>query len=93
LGSFEIEGEDSKIYANEGRREKAADLLKRLALEKRLLKDQAVESLWPEIDLVSGTNNLYRTIHLLRLYKHVQKTSPVVDMIRNPAPLSISIEG
>jgi DNA-binding SARP family transcriptional activator len=66
LGSFQVEGEDSILNANEWRRKKAADLLKRLALEKRLLKDQAIEFLWPDTDIYSGTNNLYKTIHVLR---------------------------
>jgi DNA-binding SARP family transcriptional activator len=66
LGSFEVEGEDSILQANQWNRKKAADLLKRLAVEKRLLKDQAIEFLWPETDFVSGTNNLYKTIHVLR---------------------------
>jgi DNA-binding SARP family transcriptional activator len=66
LGSFEVERGDSILHANEWRRKKAADLLKRLALEKRLLKDQAIEFLWPETDVDSGTNNLYKTIHVLR---------------------------
>jgi DNA-binding SARP family transcriptional activator len=66
LGSFEVEGKDGILHANEWRRKKAADLLKRLALEKRLLKDQAIEALWPETELNSGTNNLYKTIHILR---------------------------
>jgi DNA-binding SARP family transcriptional activator/tetratricopeptide (TPR) repeat protein len=66
FGAFEVEGEDSILHANEWRRKKAADLLKRLSLEKRLLKDQAIEFLWPDTDLDSGTNNLYKTIHVLR---------------------------
>jgi DNA-binding SARP family transcriptional activator len=31
-----------------------------------LLKDQAIEFLWPEASLTSGTNNLYNTLHSLR---------------------------
>lgn len=37
-----------------------------LALERRLLKDQAIEALWPETDPVAGANNLYRTLYSLR---------------------------
>jgi DNA-binding SARP family transcriptional activator/type II secretory pathway predicted ATPase ExeA len=66
LGCFEIQGENSILQANEWHRKKAADLLKWLAVEKRLLKDQVIEFLWPETDLSSGTNNLYKTNHDLR---------------------------
>ncbi len=54
------------IRAEDWPRKKTASLLKRLALERRLLKDQAIEFLWPEADLTSGANNLYKTIHGLR---------------------------
>jgi DNA-binding SARP family transcriptional activator len=66
LGCFEIHGENSRLQAKDWRRKKAADLLKWLAMEKRLLKDQVIEFLWPETDLSLGTNNLYKTNHELR---------------------------
>ncbi|HEY7350781.1 MAG TPA: AAA family ATPase [Ktedonobacterales bacterium] len=47
-------------------RRKAATLLQRLAAEQRLLKEQAIELLWPEGDPLAGANNLYRTVHALR---------------------------
>jgi DNA-binding SARP family transcriptional activator len=43
-----------------------AALLQRLALERRLLKDQAIEFLWPGANLASGANNLYSILHALR---------------------------
>lgn len=54
------------LQAEDWPRKKAATLLKRLALESRLLKDQAIEFLWPEADLDAGADNLYRLIHALR---------------------------
>jgi DNA-binding SARP family transcriptional activator len=66
LGSFEVSRGDRVIRAENWTRKKAASLLKRLALEHRLLKDQAIEFLWPEIDPASAANNLYKTLHVLR---------------------------
>jgi len=66
LGTFEVRRDDRIIRAEDWPRKKAAALLKRLALERRLLKDQAIEFLWPEASLTSGTNNLYNTLHSLR---------------------------
>ncbi|MBI5563276.1 MAG: AAA family ATPase [Chloroflexi bacterium] len=49
-------------------RRKAQTLLARLALEpaRRLLKDQALDLLWPDQPPAAASNNLYRTIHALR---------------------------
>lgn len=66
LGSFEVERGDRVIRAEDWPRKKASALLKRVALERRLLKDQAIEFLWPEGSLASTANNLYNTIHTLR---------------------------
>src|SRR5215831_16679839 len=66
LGRFEVTCEDRILSASAWSRRKAAALLQRLALERRLLKEQAIEFLWPEVDTSSGANNLYRTLHTLR---------------------------
>jgi len=66
LGRFEVTRGERILQASSWTRRKAAALLQRLALEHRLLKDQAIEFLWPEIDPTSGANNLYRTLHTLR---------------------------
>lgn len=66
LGRFEIVHADRRVSAAAWTRRKAAALLQRLALERRLLKDQAIEFLWPEADPIAGANNLYRTLHALR---------------------------
>ena len=66
LGTFEVRRGDRALLARDWPRKKAAALLKRLALERRLLKDQAIEFLWPEADPASAANNLYKTIHTLR---------------------------
>ena len=66
LGSFNVSLGDRILLAEDWPRRKAAALLKRLALERRMLKDQSIEFLWPEASLTSGTNNLYNTLHSLR---------------------------
>lgn len=66
LGRFEVVRGERSLSTEAWTRRKAAALLQRLAIERRLLKDQAIEFLWPEADLTSGANNLYRTIHALR---------------------------
>lgn len=66
LGRFEVTRGERILQASAWTRRKAAALLQRLALERRLLKEQAIEFLWPEVDPGSGANNLYRTLHTLR---------------------------
>lgn len=66
LGRFEVTRGDRILPASLWTRRKAAALLQRLAQERRLLKDQAIDYLWPDADPVSGANNLYRTLHSLR---------------------------
>src|SRR5713226_4213485 len=66
LGRFEVTRGEHILQESSWTRRKAEALLQRLALERRLLKEQAIEFLWPEIDPTSGANNLYSTIHTLR---------------------------
>ncbi len=66
LGPFEVRRGARAIRAGDWPRKKAVALLKRLALERRLLKDQAFEFLWPGYDPASAANNLYKTLHVLR---------------------------
>jgi predicted ATPase len=66
LGTFEVERGEHILRTQDWPRKKAAALLKRLALERHLLKDQAIDFLWPEASFASSANNLYNTIHTLR---------------------------
>ena len=66
LGRFEILREGRKLSADKWPRPKAAALIKYLAIQKRLVKDQAIDLFWPDSDFDSGANNLYRTLHDLR---------------------------
>lgn len=66
LGSFDVKRGERVLHADDWPRKKAAALLKRLAYEHRLLRDQAIDYLWPESDITSGLNNLYRALHSIR---------------------------
>lgn len=66
LGRFEVSRGGKILRQSDWKRRKASALLQRLALERRLLKDQAIEFLWPGSSPKTGANNLYRTIHALR---------------------------
>jgi DNA-binding SARP family transcriptional activator len=66
LGKFEVCRQGRVLRAKDWSRRKAAALFQRLSYERRLLKDQAVESLWPESRPDSGQNNLYRILYVLR---------------------------
>jgi DNA-binding SARP family transcriptional activator len=66
LGRFEVIRAKRVLRADAWSRRKAATLLQRLALERRLLKDQAIEFLWPGTSPGSGANNLYQTLYILR---------------------------
>jgi predicted ATPase/DNA-binding SARP family transcriptional activator len=66
LGRFAVVCGQSSLQAAAWKRRKAAVLLQRLALERRLLKEQAIDFLWPDAGLAAGADNLYRTIYALR---------------------------
>jgi DNA-binding SARP family transcriptional activator len=66
LGRFEVIHGEQVLRATDWSRRKAAALLQRLAVERRLIKDQAIDFLWPEATFAAGANNLYRTLHALR---------------------------
>ena len=66
LGTFGVSKGNVTIDLTDWPRQKAASLLKRLALEDTLSKDRAVEFLWPTSDPEFGANNLYRTLYTLR---------------------------
>lgn len=66
LGRFEVRRGEQRLPADDWQRRKAADLLQRLAFERRLLKEQAIEFLWPNTAPAAGANNLYRTLYTLR---------------------------
>ncbi|WP_420627784.1 AAA family ATPase [Candidatus Leptofilum sp.] len=66
LGQFEIVQGGTHLKADDWSRRKAAMLMQRLAIERRIIKDQAIDFLWPDATMNGGANNLYRTIYALR---------------------------
>lgn len=66
LGRFEVACGERVLQSGEWRRRKAAALLQRLALEGRLLRDEALNFLWPDSEPEAAANNLYRTLYSLR---------------------------
>jgi DNA-binding SARP family transcriptional activator len=66
LGRFEVARAGRLLRAQDWTRRKAAGLLQRLAYERRMVKEQAIEFLWPESEVTSGSNNLYRALYSLR---------------------------
>ncbi len=66
LGQFVVQQGEARVEPADWTRRKAAALLQRVAVEGQLLKDQAIDFLWPESARNAGANNLYRTLHSLR---------------------------
>jgi predicted ATPase/DNA-binding SARP family transcriptional activator/DNA-binding CsgD family transcriptional regulator len=65
LGSFQVSVGERNIEGKEWRLRKAATLLKLLALapNHRLHREQAMETLWPELGARAASNNLGVTLH------------------------------
>lgn len=77
LGQFEVRRGKKVLRAQHWSRQKAAALFKRLAWERKLLKEVIVDHFWPDASLTSGANNLYRALHEIRrtLDTHLGKGS------------------
>ena len=68
LGQFRVSVGDTVIPADAWRRERAAALVKRLALlaRHRLHREQAMELFWPDLDSDAAGANLRKAIHFAR---------------------------
>ena len=68
LGQFRVSVGDTVIPADAWRRERAAALVKRLALlaRHRLHREQAMELFWPDLDPDAAGANLRKAIHFAR---------------------------
>ncbi len=66
LDGFAVQRGQARVEPEDWKRRKAAALLQRVSVEGKLLKDQAIEFLWPNLAPAAGANNLYRTLHSLR---------------------------
>jgi two-component SAPR family response regulator len=68
LGRFMIIHGEHMRTNSDWDRQKAASLLQRLALERRLLRDQAIDFLWPNASPEAGANNLDQKLYTLRRF-------------------------
>ena len=68
LGGFGVVVDGHPISGDSWRRRRAAGLVKLLALapNHRLVREQAMEALWPEIDDTAGGRNLRKAAHYAR---------------------------
>jgi len=68
LGRFEVEVDGHPVPADRWSRRSATQLVKRLALQPghRLLRDQAIDALWPEVPLDKGASRLHVAAHRAR---------------------------
>lgn len=66
LEHFQVTKGDKVLNDTHWRRRKASALLQYMALEHHITKDQAIEVLWSDLSLESGSKNLYPVIHALR---------------------------
>src|ERR1700761_2997320 len=68
LGRFEVRVEDRVIPAAEWRRDRAAALVKLLAVSPahRIHREQAMATFWPDLDVDAAGANLRKAIHFAR---------------------------
>jgi DNA-binding SARP family transcriptional activator len=68
LGDFEVRVDDEPVPGSAWPRGRAKDLVKLLALAPghRLVRDQVVEALWPQLDADAGIANLHKAAHHAR---------------------------
>ena len=85
LGGFDVQVDDVAVPPGVWRLNKARSLLKLLALvEGNLLhRDAIVEVLWPELEVVAGTNNLHQALHAARRALAVAGASAGVLRLRD----------
>ena len=81
LGRFMVIRGEHKLTRSDWDRQKAATLLQRLALERRLLRDQVIDFLWPDASPESGANNLYQTLHTLRRFLTAKLGEGAADVL------------
>jgi DNA-binding SARP family transcriptional activator len=68
LGKFQVTLDERVVAADAWRREKAAALVKRLALapNHRLHREQVFELFWPDLDVEAAGANLRKAVHFAR---------------------------
>lgn len=68
LGRFQVRVSETRLGSDDIPGRKAPALLKLLALsrDRQLVRDQAMELLWPDLDSTSAAGQMYKAIHQLR---------------------------
>jgi DNA-binding SARP family transcriptional activator len=68
LGRFEVRLGDCAVIDDRWPRGKARALLKLLAVHPRrsMHREQVLDALWPELDVPTASNQLYKNIHYIR---------------------------
>ena len=68
LGRFEVVVDSRPVPAQAWAHRRAADLVKLLALapEHRLMRDEVIEALWPQLSATAGVANLHKAAHYAR---------------------------
>src|SRR5689334_1184067 len=68
LGGFRVEAAGRVLGGDDWRSQKAAALVKLLALApgQRLGREELIDRLWPDLDPAAGTNNFHQALHTAR---------------------------
>ena len=97
LGGFNVSVDDRKIAAADWRRDRAAALVKLLAVSPshRTHREQAMAAFWPELDLDAAGANLRKAIHFARralgVHDLIEVTADIVALAPH-AELEIDAE-
>ena len=98
LGRFDVSVEGRPIAAADWRRDRAAALVKLLALKPghRIHREQAMETFWPDADPEAAGTNLRKAIHFARrtlgVHELIEVSNDIVALAPN-AELDIDVEG
>ncbi len=68
LGGFAVYVNETRVVESAFARKRARALLKLLAIQPdhRLHRDQAIEALWPDLDVAAASAQLYKAVHHIR---------------------------
>jgi DNA-binding SARP family transcriptional activator len=97
LGRFDVSVDDRLIPAADWRRDRAAALVKLLAVSSahRIHREQAMATFWPDLDIDAAGANLRKALHfarrLLGAHELIEVTNDVVSLAPH-AELEIDVE-
>jgi hypothetical protein len=88
FGAFRVLADGRPVEDVAWRRRKPAALLKLLALTPthRLLREQIIDAVWPELDATAGAANLRKALHELRrkIFGPWKEPKPYIGWCRRP---------